>query len=146
MINDPNIMTSAPKKHDKWPKKCVSIKKKFTGSTGIFGENRDIKTFIKEPFANNLALCWMSELSLLSHCFSLLLCDPMKKWRWITFNYCQCHINLTDGQKDLSLNFCLQPNSAINKCWTNRNIAGISRKRRPSSAWWAKYNTYCIIF
>ena len=29
---------------------------KITGPTGIFGENQDIKMFISEPFANNLAL------------------------------------------------------------------------------------------
>jgi hypothetical protein len=28
---------------------------KITGPTGIFGENRDYKTMIGEPFANDLA-------------------------------------------------------------------------------------------
>ena len=34
---------------------------KFKGPTGIFAENRDIKTVVREPFANDLA---PSELSL----------------------------------------------------------------------------------
>ena len=63
MTIDPKIMTIDPKIVTIGPKiitidKIVLLKEtklKITGPTDVFGENRDYKTVIREPFANNLA-------------------------------------------------------------------------------------------
>ena len=61
---DLNMMTIGPKMMMIDPKKMTIDPKmmllqetnlKITGPTGIFGENRDYKTIIREPFANDLA-------------------------------------------------------------------------------------------
>ena len=57
MTIDPNLMTIDPKWMTIDPKMMLRQKTnlKITGPTGIFGENRDYKTMIGEPFANDLA-------------------------------------------------------------------------------------------
>ena len=46
-----------PESYDKWPENFASMKHfKITDPTGIFWENRDIKTVIREPFTIDLAL------------------------------------------------------------------------------------------
>ena len=57
MAIDPNLMTIDPKWMTIDPNMMLRQKTnlKITGPTGIFGENRDYKTIIREPFANDLA-------------------------------------------------------------------------------------------
>ena len=57
MMIDPNMMMIDPKRMTIDPKMMLRQKTnlKITGPTGIFGENRDYKTMIGEPFANDLA-------------------------------------------------------------------------------------------
>ena len=57
MAIDPNLMTIDPKWMTIDPKMMLRQKTnlKITGPMGIFGENRDYKTMIGEPFANDLA-------------------------------------------------------------------------------------------
>ena len=57
MMVDPNMMIIDPKMMTIDPKMMLlqETNLKITGSTGIFGENRDYKTIIREPFANDLA-------------------------------------------------------------------------------------------
>ena len=54
---DPNMMRIDPKMMTIDPKMMLiqETNLKITGPTGIFGENRDYKTIIREPFASNLA-------------------------------------------------------------------------------------------
>ena len=54
---DPNMMMIDPKMMTIDPKMMLlqETNLKITGPTGIFGENRDYKTKIREPFANDLA-------------------------------------------------------------------------------------------
>ena len=57
MTIDPNMMMIDPKMMTIDPKIMLlqETNLKITGPTGIFGENRDYKTIIREPFANDLA-------------------------------------------------------------------------------------------
>ena len=57
MMIDPNMMMIDPKRMTIDPKMMLlqETNLKITGPTGIFGENRDYKTIIREPFANDLA-------------------------------------------------------------------------------------------
>ena len=57
MMIDPNMMMIDPKRMTIDPKMMLLQETylKITGPTGIFGENRDYKTIIREPFANDLA-------------------------------------------------------------------------------------------
>ena len=51
MTIDPNMMMIDPK----MMMIDLNMMMKITGPTGIFGGNRDYKTIIREPFANDLA-------------------------------------------------------------------------------------------
>ena len=57
MMIDPNMMMIDPKMMTIDPKMMLlqETNLKITGPTGIFGENRDYKTIIRDPFANDLA-------------------------------------------------------------------------------------------
>ena len=57
MMIDPNMMMIDPKMMTIDPKMMLlqETNLKITGPTGIFGENRDYNTIIREPFANDLA-------------------------------------------------------------------------------------------
>ena len=70
MMIDPKMITIDPNMMMIYPKMMIEPKMmtiyakmillqetnlKITGHTGIFGENRDYKTIIREPFANDLA-------------------------------------------------------------------------------------------
>jgi len=57
MMIDPNMMMIDPKSMTNYPKIRLiwANSLKIAGPTGMFGEGRDCKTMIREPFASDLA-------------------------------------------------------------------------------------------